>query len=91
VSAKSDSSVAWSDRDFLLACGIEPEQEKPATIKRATKPAVAMPNPVPNPIDVENHAPHDSCTCFLGHPPCSFCESYDPDKDDQDEMPGGSQ
>jgi hypothetical protein len=24
-----------------------------------------------------------TCTCFLGHPPCSFCETYNPDEDGQ--------
>jgi hypothetical protein len=24
-----------------------------------------------------------TCTCFLGHPPCSFCETYNPDEESQ--------
>jgi hypothetical protein len=26
-----------------------------------------------------------SCTCFLGHPPCGFCENYDPDAEVTDD------
>lgn len=28
------------------------------------------------------------CTCHLGHPPCSFCESHDPDEPEETQSPG---
>jgi hypothetical protein len=114
------SVVPMNDREFLLVCGINPEDDlgrlptpnekamidalrrkgwnvardldgrwaagKPGTSKGALDMQVAYDlYAAPKPVHRDSER---SCTCFLGHPPCSFCESYDPDKpaDDEEEQ-----